>query len=131
MIGTVQFRLTVLATAVVAVTLVVSAVGLVAVQRALLTRGIAAALTQRADNISADVARGRLGPEPPSEGDPEDSFLQVLDRTGRVVSGTADARGIRPVVTPLAPGSRTVIRTLSGVRVGSDEFRVLARRVRA
>lgn len=128
-LGTVRSRLTLLATVVVAVVLVISAVGLVVVQRSLLTQGIDEALVQRADNIQADVARGAFGGELPTEGDREDSFLQLVDSRGRVVAASANVRTLPAVTRPLAPGSSQVITTDSDVGLSSHEFRVLARSV--
>ena len=84
--ATVRSRLTLIATVVVALMLVVSAVGLVAVQRGLLTRGVDEALRQRADNLQAALAQGV--PALPSEGDPQDSFLQLIDSSGRLVASS-------------------------------------------
>ena len=125
--ATVRSRLTLLATAVVALMLVVSAVGLVAVQRGLLTKGVDEALRQRADNLQAALAQG--APALPNEGDPQDSFLQLIDSSGRLVASSPDAAALPAAVPPLEPGSREVIRTLR-LRAGPDaEFRVLARAI--
>lgn len=108
--------------------LVVSAFGLVVAQRRLLARGIDEALRQRADNIGADISRGTFGAELPSEGDPQDSFLQLIDDAGRLVAASANAARLPAVTRPLTPGSPQVIFTVSGVAAG-DDFRVLSRRV--
>jgi signal transduction histidine kinase len=127
-LGTVRAKLTVLATALVAVVLGLSALGLVVVQERLLMRGIDESLIQRADNIEGDVASGTLGPELPAEGDPEDLFTQLIGPDGRVVGASANAADLPAVSNPLDPGDRDSIRSVSGVR-GSDEFRLLARPV--
>jgi signal transduction histidine kinase len=127
--GTVRSRLTALATVVVAAVLLVSAVALVAVQRSLLTRGIEEALRQRADNIQADVARVTPGARLPSEGDREDSFLQLVDDRGRVIAASANADPEAAATSPLAPGAAQAIRAVSPESFGGHEFRVLVRRV--
>jgi signal transduction histidine kinase len=122
---TLRGRLTLVATAVVAVVLVASAIGLVLVQRRVLTHGIDEALRQRADNVQAEAARGGALPV---EGDPEDSFLQVVDGDGRVLAASVNARGVPAAVPPLEPGEATVLRTvaLSAFADGA-ELRVLGR----
>jgi hypothetical protein len=101
-----------LATAVVAVMLVVSEIELVVIQRRLPTRGVDEALRQRIDNIKPDTARGVFGTEVPGVGDSEDTFLQLL--TGRrQAEGAArrpghrshDRRGGRASIRP--PAMRT------------------------
>ena len=121
--------MTLLATVVVAVVLVVSAFWLVVAQKRLLTHGIDEALRQRADNIHADIARGAFGAKLPSEGDREDSFLQLIDQTGRVIASSANPVTTSAVIRPLRPGSAQVIRTVPRIASDSDEFRVLARSV--
>ena len=125
--ATVRSRLTLIATVVVASMLVVSAVGLVAVQRGLLTRGVDEALRQRADNLQAALAQGV--PALPSEGDPQDSFLQLIDSSGRLVASSANATALPAAVPPLEPGSRQVISTVRLSAAREAEFRVLARAI--
>jgi signal transduction histidine kinase len=111
--------------------LVVSAIGLVAVQRSLLTRGIDEALRQRTDNIQPDIARGTHGTELPGEGDREDSFLQLLDDRGQVVAASANVQGMAAATPPLAPGAKPSFRTLSRLALSAHQFRVLARPVQS
>jgi signal transduction histidine kinase len=127
-LGTVRAKLTVLAAALVAVVLGLSALGLVVVQERLLTHGIDESLIQRADNIEGDVANGTLGPRLPAEGDPEDLFTQLIGPDDRVVGASANAADLPAVTNALDPGDRDSIRSVSGIR-GSDDFRLLARPV--
>jgi signal transduction histidine kinase len=127
-LSTVRAKLTVLATALVAATLGLSALGLVLVQERLLMHGIDESLIQRADNIEGDVARGTLGSRLPGEGDPEDLFTQVIGPDGRVAGASANAADLPAASNPLDPGTRDSMRSVSGIR-GSDEFRILARPV--
>ena len=124
---TVRSQLTLSATALVALVLVVSAFGLVAIQFRVLTHGIDEALIQRADNIERDVVRGTYGVRLPNEGDPEDSFLQVLDGRGSVVAQSDNAAGLAAVTAPLTPEQGQVVETVEGVGPTDGDFRVLAR----
>ncbi|MGH3384244.1 MAG: sensor histidine kinase [Nocardioidaceae bacterium] len=127
--GTVRAKLTLLATAVVAAVLAVSAVGLVAVQRSLLTHGIDESLVQRADNVQGEVERGAFGTRLPNEGDPEDSFMQLVGPDGEVVASSANAAALSAAGGSLAAGSAQVIRSTSQVPLSNHDFRVLTRSV--
>lgn len=128
-LGTVRARLTLLATAVVALVLGVSAAGLVAVQQGVLTRGVDEALRQRADNIETDIERGGFGRALPVEGDPQDSFLQVLDGAGRVVAASANIGAVPPAGAALAPGAAETVGEVRDFGPRADAFRVLTRPV--
>ncbi len=127
-LGTVRARLTLLATAAVAAMLVVASFGLVAVQRSTLTRGIDEALRQRADNIEPGLRRGEAAASLPSEGDREDSFLQLIDRTGKVTAASANVSGRRAVIAPVSAAGFG-LRTMRAVLRDHDRFRVLVRSV--
>jgi len=130
-LDTVRSRLTLLATAVVAAVLVGSGIGLVEVQRSLLTRGIDEALQQRADNLQPTIQAGASGTELPAEGDHEDSFLQLLDQRGAVVAATANVRGMAAAVPPLPQGAQARFRAVSNIALSTHRFRVLASPVRS
>jgi signal transduction histidine kinase len=130
-LGTVRSRLTLLATAMVAAVLVSSGIGLVGVQRSLLTRGIDEALRQRADNLQPDIEAGAFGTELPGEGDHEDSFLQLVDDRGAVVAATANVRGMAAAVPPLPRGAEARFRAVFDVALSAQKFRVLASPVRS
>ena len=121
-------QLTVLATVVVALVLVVSALSLIGVQRRLLTHGIDESLIQRADNLHDDVRRGRFGTQLPGEGDPEDLFTQLIGPDGRVLAASANAENLAAAADPRPPGTADQIRSVSGIR-GTDDFRLLVRGV--
>jgi len=127
-LSTVRAKLTVLATALVAAVLGLSALGLVLVQERLLTHGIDEGLIQRADNIEGDVASGTLGSRLPGEGDPEDLFTQVIGSDGAVVSASPNAANLPAVSDPQGVDDGDRIRSVSGLR-GSEDFRILARSV--
>ena len=127
--ATVRSRLTLLATALVLVMLVVSSMGLVGAQRSLLIRGIDEALRQRSDNLQPEIERGMLGAVLPGEGDHEDSFLQLVDDRGDVVAATANVQGMAAAWDQVAARAEPSFRTVSHLALSDHPFRVLARRV--
>jgi signal transduction histidine kinase len=124
---TVRSQVTWTAAGVVAIVLVLSAVALVGAQERVLTHGIDEALIQRADNLQRDVASGEFGSRLPDEGDPEDSFLQLLDSDGRVVAVSDNAALLEPATGPVGAGDADVLVSVRDVRLSNGEFRVLAR----
>ncbi len=122
-------KVTLLATALVAMVLVVSAFGLIGAQQQFLTHGIDESLRQRADNLEPAVAQGAFGSSLPSEGDPEDSFLQLIGPDGSVLAASDNAVPLTPVVDPETTEQGQVIRTVDGIPLSSGDFRVLARDV--
>ena len=126
---TVRSRLTLLAAALVAGTLIISAAGLVMLDQRLLVRAVDETLIQRADNIEADVARGDLSAALRTEGDVEDSFAQIIDSNGQVVAATTNVASLPPMTSSLRPDLRDVFRTASVPPLSDHEFRILARSV--
>jgi signal transduction histidine kinase len=126
---TVRWRLTLLAAALVAATLIVSAAGLVMLDQRLLLRAVDETLVQRADNIEADVARGAIAAALRSEGDREDSFVQIIDGDGLVIGATTNVASLPAVTSPLGPDFREVFRRVSTPPLSEHEFRILARAV--
>ncbi len=125
----VRFKLTAVATGLVAVTLVLVAIVLLSVQRSVLTDGIDESLRQRADNIEPSLRDGRDGQDLPTEGDRQDSFLQLVDASGQVSASSANVRKLGPVVRPNGLGVAQEIRTVTNTGPGPDTFRVLSRAV--
>lgn len=123
-------RLTLLAMVVVALMLVTTSLGLVAAQRRLLTRGLDEALRQRADNIEPGLARRIDAGSLPTEGDREDSFLQILDGRGRVIASSSNARRLPAATPPQKQGAPQATDTVSRP-LNHGDFRVLARSVRS
>jgi signal transduction histidine kinase len=126
---TVRWRLTLLAAALVAATLIVSAAGLVMLDQRLLMRAVDEALVQRADNVQPDVARGAIGVALRSEGDLEDSFAQIIDGNSLVVAATTNVAALPAVTSPLGPDFSQVFRRVSAPPLSAHEFRILARAV--
>lgn len=125
----VRIQLTWYATALVAATLLTSAVGLVIAHDRLLTRAVNESLVQRADNLATDATRGGFGDTMAGEGDREDTFAQLLDESGRVVAASPNAAALPAVTPPLTPGSADTSRTVRAPSRSEYEFRILARPV--
>ncbi len=104
--------------------LAVASFTIIAIQRQVLTSGVDEALRQRADNLEPITDIGSLLP---AEGDPEDSFAQLFDGTGRLVATSDNVRG-SPAVQ-LQPGDlrRPHITTRRIDRPGGGRYRVLVR----
>ena len=101
---TVRSKLTLLATVLVAVMLAGSGAALVVTQEGVLVHGIDESLVQRADNIEEAVLAGEFGARLPSDGDPEDTFLQLVGPGGEVLASSANAASLRPAApVPACP----------------------------
>ncbi len=114
--GTIRFRITAIATVVVAVVLVLAGAALVLIQRNQLTSNLDQTLELRADELEALLVRGADLPPNPAD----DTFAQVVV-AGEVVAASRSA----VATTPLANAETLVGRA----RVDDDTFRVLARDV--
>ncbi len=123
--NSIRFRITAIATAVVAVVLVLAGVSLVTVQRALLTDSLDEALTQRADDIVALLAGEDL-PTEFSQGARE-GFAQLVGEDGSVLVATPNLRGFPPVDITTDPDEMVTMQTVEGLEVDDDRFRVLSR----
>lgn len=125
--STVRSKVTLLATVLVGVMLAASAVGLVVTQQRVLVSGIDEALVQRADNIEPDVVAGSFGARLPSEGDPEDTFLQLLAPDDTVLAASENAAGLPAAVPALEPGDGEGVTSVSDFPLSNGDFRVLTR----
>lgn len=127
MIHSVRARVTLVATVVVAVVLVLASVGLVLAQRRSLTRSLEESIEREAESIVAAVDRGDLPEVLVVAGDDDAVGQVVVGSTGEVVSATANADGRAPLVAdpPLAPSTRTV----GDVLEDEDRFLVVTRTV--
>ena len=125
---TVRSKLTLLATVLVAVMLAGSGAALVVTQERVLVHGIDESLVQRADNIEKAVLDGEFGARLPSDGDPEDTFLQLVGPGGEVVASSPNAASFPPAA-PAPEDGREQVTTVTGVPLSNGEFRVLVRRL--
>lgn len=123
----IRFRITALATAVVAVVLALAGLSLVIVQRALLTDSLDEALTQRADDIVALLSEASP-PDEFSQGARE-GFAQLVDESGDVAAATPNLRGFSALRIAIEPDERVTMQTVEGLEVDDDRFRVLSRRL--
>lgn len=118
--GTIRFRITALAVLVSGLLLIVVSVLMISVLRRQLTDNLDEGLNQRADTITAVIAR-----TPPSAlSSDEDLLVQVVAPDGTVLSSTTNLEGVAPV-TSLQPG----VRTVNTVPRRTEEFRVLVREI--
>jgi signal transduction histidine kinase len=123
---TLRFRLTALATVVVAVVLALTAVVLLLVQHRQLTAGLDASLTQRADTLTAAFADGIEVAH--VAGDTQDRAVQLVGPDGGVLARTANLAGVPPLPGP-PDGTGQVIRTRRDLPLEDDAYRVLTRSV--
>lgn len=123
--NSIRFRITALATAVVAVVLVVAGLSLVLVQRAVLTDSLDTALIQRAEDI-VGLLESSPAPDELSQGATE-AFAQLVGEDGNVVVSTPNLANDPPLPIPVDPQEGTTIQTLEGLEVDDDHFRVLSR----
>ena len=126
-VGTLRFRITALATAVVAVILVLAGVALVGAQRRQLTANLESVLRQRAHDVTAGL-RGGHAAQDLSSGDGQDRFAQVTTPSGRVLASSRNLEG-RPPVVGTPSGRVATFRTVGGLRIDNSEYRVLSTRV--
>lgn len=126
-VGTVRFKVTALAVAVVAVVLALVGIVLVVAQRELVFDGIDESLENRAEDVKHELDDVGTPFGFPSD---EDSFTQVVEPDGTVLASSRNLIGItRPVAeSPAEPGDWT--RTIHDAPIDEgDAFRLLSRRV--
>jgi signal transduction histidine kinase len=126
-VSSLRFRLTALATAVVAVVLMGTAVALVAIQQAQLTANLDASLEERADTIAGDL-QDEL-PETPWKTNDEDRAIQLVDPDGRVLAASTNLLGDEALPDALGRSGEQAFATNEDLPVEDDAFRVLSRRI--
>jgi signal transduction histidine kinase len=122
----IRLRVTLAAVAATTIALLVGSVVLVAFQRTTLTGSLDEALARRADDLVAQIER--FGPDL-DVGDTEEQFVQVLGPDGRAVAASANLRGAQALGLEAPQSESDLVRTLSGLPVDDDSFRVLSRRI--
>ncbi len=127
LLGGVRFRLTALATLVVAAVLTVSAVALVVLQQQQLMTSLDRALEQRADSIEADLAGS--GPPTLVTTNPEDSGAQLVSASGTVLAATPNLTDAEPLIAPSENDTGQRIRTSGDIPLPEAAYRVLTRQV--
>ena len=123
----IRFQITALASAAVALALLVAGGALVLLQRSELRRSIDATLAQRADDLSALISSGPLLPDAFAGRSPE-GFAALIGSDGEVLVATPNLDGDPPPWTALAPGPGDTLQTVRGLDDEADDvFRVLSR----
>jgi signal transduction histidine kinase len=127
--GSVRFRITVMATVVVALVLAGTAIWSVGTQRRALTNIIDDRVRQRADDITALVADGTIE-EPLAREYDDDGLAQLVTTGGEVVAASPNIEG-DPAVADPPPDRRSRLTTVDDLPLGDAgaEFRLLARRI--
>ena len=124
--GSIRFRITAVATAVVALVLVVTGVVIVVVQRQQLYANLDDSLEQRADLVIAGVLADPDSEMAFANSNAEDRLAQLVDTDGTVLHATENLLDA-PAVAP-DPDDGQAIETYSGLPIEDDVYRVLSRR---
>lgn len=131
MLGSVRFRVTVAAALAVGLVLGSGSVVLVAAQGRQVATNLDRTLSQRADDLEADLLAGRLPRRPAAAQGSEVGVIQVLDRSGTIVAASANSSGDPAIAPPPPVGTDQVFRTVGRLPVDDDTFRILSRQVDA
>jgi signal transduction histidine kinase len=107
----------VVAVAVVALALAVSAFVLVALVERTISESVTTSAAARAGEVAADVAN--TGSPPQLSGSDDGVLIQVV-RGASVVAASPALRGVPPLTSSHPPPGGTVVATLDGARIGQD-----------
>ncbi|MGQ0805406.1 MAG: sensor histidine kinase [Actinomycetota bacterium] len=129
-LGSVRFRITAVATVVVALVLAGTAIWSVGTQREALTNIIDDRIEQRTDDISARVSEGTIE-EPLAREYDDDGLAQLVTDDGDVVAASPNIAGDPAVAEPPPSGRGTRLVTVDNLPLGDAgaEFRLLSRRI--
>ena len=122
----IRFRTTALATAAVAIVLVLGSGALVLLQRNSLQAGIDATLKQRADDLVTLIESGSTLPDEFAPSSAE-SFATLVGPDGEILVSTPNLTAIPSIWTSGLSGSGDTLRTVDGLEFDDDSFRVLSR----
>ena len=125
-VRTVRFRITILASVVVALVIGAVGVALLVVQQRQLHDTLDESLQRRAAELLAGDAavEGAVAVLPSAAGD--EVVVQVVSANGRVIAGTENAVAIGPIAAPPS-GTGDAFRTVSRLPIGDDGYRILSR----
>jgi heavy metal sensor kinase len=127
--SSVRVRTTIAACAVVGTALVLSSFALVGILRHAMVQNVDGQIVLRADDVAAAAGRDEL-PSRLAGGGDDDTVVQALSATGRVIAQSSGIRGRAPIESVAEVGSRDLIRTVDHPPMGDGAaYRVLARRV--
>lgn len=123
---TVRFRITALASVVVALVLIVVGATLLVVQQRQLHDNLDESLQRRADELVASDVQidGAVTVLPSAAGD--EVVIQVVSPGGEVVAATENAVAIEPIAHPPS-GARDELTTVTALPVEDDAYRILSR----
>ncbi len=121
-----RLRVTLSAVAATTLVLIAGSAALVAFQRAGLTSTLDAALTQRAADVAVQLERFGTDVE---TGDTPEQFVQLVSPDGTVLASSPNLTGAGPLDLGGALDGVDRIRTVEGLPVDDDSFRVLSRRI--
>ena len=120
----IRFRVTALATLLVAVVLVATAVALLASQRKILTENLEETLSATANDLAQLQAGHQLPVSVPPRGD-DDAIAQVVGTDGTILSTTPNYAGFPPLPAPAGVGPE--LRT-TALFPGEPDYRLLSQR---
>ena len=124
----IRVRTTLAATAIVALAIAASGVGLLRLLERQVVKGVDSGLRARLDELQASGRDLILPPTLPDTGD-EGSIVQVIGTDGSVISQSANITDRTPIVT-LAPNGAPLIRTVEQARIADiATYRVATRRI--
>ncbi|MFQ5556046.1 MAG: hypothetical protein ACE5GB_00800 [Acidimicrobiales bacterium] len=123
----VRFRITAVATLVVALVLGATSALAVEIQRRELIANVDHSLELRADEILADLASGGDPDVVFANRNAEDRLIQLVDDDGRVIAASPNLAGLT-AVAPSPPGAERSFR-VDSLPIEDDAFRMLSRRV--
>ncbi len=129
-LGSARFRITSVTTVVVAVVLAATAVAVVLGQRRALTDAVDARVRQRAGDVVALLDGGTV-PAALNVGERDGELVQLVTPGGDVVAAGTNLHGAPPVAGPPPRGERQELRTVVGLAVDREPFRLLSRSVDA
>lgn len=118
--------MTLAATLVVGVVLVVSALALVMIQRRQLLDNLDSSLRLRADEVSAGIVASDADPDAFAAVSDREQVAQLVTPDGRVVAAST---GLGAAAISEPPAGAQGARTIRGLPVEDDAFRVLSRRI--
>ena len=116
-VGSVRLRITIFATAVVAVALIIGSFALLGLFRGALLRSQSGAAAQRAESVAALAINGVIPNPLPSLDAPRLTLVQVLDQRGTIVAASEQLRGSGPLAD-LNQGRRKIVHEINGLHDG-------------
>lgn len=125
----IRFRVTLTASAVVALTLLASGITLVLLLHQSLIASLDTVATDRAQAVASLAGGGELGPTVTNTGS-ESSLVQVVDSSNLVIAATSNIDGQEPILAPPPSGGVTTVLSVDRLPAGDGPFRVVAAPVR-